>query len=45
VIVAHHGGEPALLAALATALGGAPLLLALGRSRLGELVDRLRRRR
>jgi hypothetical protein len=45
VILAHHGGEPALVAALATALGGAPLALALVRFRLGELLDRFRRRR
>jgi hypothetical protein len=44
MILAHHGGEAGLLIAVASGLGGAPLLLALGRFRLGELVDRLRRR-
>ena len=44
MIVAHHGGEAGLLVAVASVLGGAPLLLALGRYRLGELVVRLRRR-
>ena len=45
MILAHHGGEPALVMALATALGGAPIALALARVRLGELLDRIRRRR
>jgi hypothetical protein len=44
VILAHHGGEPALVSALAGAVGLVPALLALGRARLGELVDRLRER-
>jgi hypothetical protein len=44
VILAHHGAEPALLMALATSVAAAPLLLAVGRVRLGQIVDRLRRR-
>jgi hypothetical protein len=44
VIVAHHGGEPALLAALATSLTAAPLLLTAGRLKVGGLLHRLRRR-
>jgi hypothetical protein len=44
VILAHHGGEAGAVVALATVLGASPLLLAFARWRLGELVDRLRRR-
>jgi hypothetical protein len=42
MIVAHHGGEPALLAVIVTSVGAVPLLLAAGRFRLGQIVDRLR---
>jgi hypothetical protein len=42
MIVAHHGAEPALLAALVTSVGVVPLLLAAGRFRLGQIVNRLR---
>ena len=45
MIVAHHGGEGALVAALAASAGAIPLLLALGRARLATFVDRLRERR
>jgi hypothetical protein len=44
VILAHHGGEPALVGAVAGAVGLVPALLALGRARLGELIGRLRER-
>jgi hypothetical protein len=44
VIVAHHGGEPGLLVALATSVAAAPLLLAVGRVRVHQLFDRFRRR-
>jgi hypothetical protein len=42
VIVAHHGGEPGLLLALAASVAAAPLLLTVGRARVQQLVDRLR---
>jgi hypothetical protein len=44
VILAHHGGEAGVVLALASVLGASPLVLALARWRLGDLVDRLRRR-
>jgi hypothetical protein len=44
VILAHHGGETALVGALAGAVGLVPALLALGRARLGDFLDRLRER-
>jgi hypothetical protein len=44
VIVAHHGGEPAMVAALAGSLGSASALLALARYRIGQFFDRKRPR-
>jgi hypothetical protein len=44
VIVAHHGGEPGLILALATSVTAAPLLLTVGRVRAQRLFHRLRRR-
>jgi hypothetical protein len=44
VILGHHGGEAGAVVALATVVGAAPLVLAVARWRIGELVDRLRRR-
>ena len=43
MIVAHHGGEPAMVAALASSLGSASALLALARYRIGQFFDRKRR--
>jgi hypothetical protein len=44
VIVAHHGGEPAMVAALAGSLGSASALLAIARYRIGQFFDRKRQR-
>jgi hypothetical protein len=45
VIVAHHAGEDLiLLLAGSGAAGTVPLLLVVWRTRLGRLVDRMRRR-
>jgi len=43
MIVAHHAGEDLILL-LAGSAGAVPLLLVVWRTRLGRLVDRMRRR-
>jgi hypothetical protein len=43
-VIAHHAGENLLPALLAGGTGAASVLLAVGRVRLGRLVDRLRGR-
>jgi hypothetical protein len=43
VILAHHLGEHLLPALLAGGAAAGPVLLAVGRFRLGRLVDRFRR--
>jgi hypothetical protein len=45
VIVAHHGGEPAMVAALASSLGSASAFLAIARYRIGRFLDRKGRKR
>jgi hypothetical protein len=40
VIVAHHGGEPAMVAALASSLGSASAFLAIARYRISRFLDR-----
>jgi hypothetical protein len=45
MIVAHHAGEDLILMLVGSgAAGAAPLLLVIWRTRLGRLVDRMRRR-
>ncbi|HET9674027.1 MAG TPA: hypothetical protein VFP31_04390 [Gaiellaceae bacterium] len=43
MIVAHHGGEPAMVAALATSLGSASAFLAVARYRIGRFLGRRKR--
>ena len=43
MIVAHHGGEPAMVAALASSLGSASAFLAIARYRIGRFLDRKKR--
>ena len=45
MIVAHHAGEDLILLLAATGAGAGPLVLAVWRTRLGRLVDRMRVRR
>jgi hypothetical protein len=45
VIVAHHGGEPTMVAALASSLGSASAFLAIARYRIGRFLDRRRLKR
>ena len=44
MIVAHHAGEHLLLMLAASGAGAGPLLLVVWRTRLGRMVDRMRRR-
>ena len=44
MIVAHHLGENLVATLLASGTGAGSVLLAVGRARLGRLLDRLRRR-
>ncbi len=44
MIVAHHAGENLLLLLAASGAGAGPVLLVVWRTRLGRLVDRMRRR-
>jgi hypothetical protein len=44
VIVAHHAGEHLVLLLASGAAGTGPVLLVVWRTRLGRLVDRMRRR-
>jgi hypothetical protein len=44
VILAHHAGEDILLMLAAGGAGAGPLLLVVWRTRIGRLVDRMRRR-
>ena len=44
MILAHHAGEDLVLVLAASGAGAAPLLLVVWRTRLGRLVDRIRRR-
>jgi hypothetical protein len=44
VIVAHHAGEDLILLLAGSGAGAGPLLLVVWRTRLGRIVDRMRRR-
>jgi hypothetical protein len=44
VIVAHHAGEHLILLLAGSGAGAGPLLLVVWRSRVGRLVDWMRRR-
>jgi hypothetical protein len=44
VIVAHHAGEDLILLLAGSGAGTGPLLLVVWRTRLGRMVDRMRRR-
>jgi hypothetical protein len=44
VIAAHCGNEAGIATAVVTTVGSVPVALAMFRARLGELVDRWRRR-
>ena len=44
MIVAHHAGEDLILLLAASGAGSAPVLLVVWRTRLGRLVDRMRKR-
>ena len=44
MILAHHAGEDLILLLAASGAGAGPLLLVVWRTRLGRLVDRMRRR-
>ncbi len=44
MIVAHHAGEDLILLLAASGAGTGPVLLVVWRTRLGRLVDRMRRR-
>ncbi len=44
MIVAHHAGENLILLLAASGAGAGPVLLVVWRTRLGRLVDRMRRR-
>ena len=44
MIVAHHAGEHLILLLVGSGAGAGPLLLVLWKTRLGRLVDRMRKR-
>jgi hypothetical protein len=44
VIVAHHAGEELVLLLAASGAGAGPALLVVWRTRLGRLLNRMRRR-
>jgi hypothetical protein len=44
VIAAHCGNEAGVATAVVASVGSAPVVLALFRARIGEFLDRLRRR-
>jgi hypothetical protein len=44
VIVAHHAGEHLILMLAGSGAGAGPLLLVVWRTRLGRVVERMRRR-
>jgi hypothetical protein len=44
VILGHHMGEDVLTMVVASGAGAGATMLALARARLGELIDRIRRR-
>ena len=44
MILGHHVGEDVLTMVVASSAGAGTMMLALARARLGELIDRIRRR-